>query len=124
MPDDYPTIQQAVDNASDGDTIFVRSGTYHEIFHNNLMNNSPNAYDSNPASNDWHHPNVLDGNYWFDYTGVDDGSGTGKHAIAGDGIGDTNIPHHGANYDNYLFVNDSPAGHGQNCTSFKPIQTK
>jgi len=30
VPDDYPTIQQAVDNASDGDTILVYAGTYLE----------------------------------------------------------------------------------------------
>ena len=30
VPDDYPTIQQAVDGASDGDTIIVRDGTYVE----------------------------------------------------------------------------------------------
>jgi len=30
VPDDYPTIQAAVDAASVGDTIFVRSGTYYE----------------------------------------------------------------------------------------------
>lgn len=30
VPDDYPTIQQAVDNASDGDMIFVRKGQYNE----------------------------------------------------------------------------------------------
>lgn len=29
VPDDYPTIQQAVDAAMDGDTIIVHSGTYH-----------------------------------------------------------------------------------------------
>jgi len=30
VPDDYPTIQAALDNANSGDTIFVRNGTYHE----------------------------------------------------------------------------------------------
>ncbi len=72
------------------------------IFHNDLVNNS--VYDSNPANNDWHHPVLLEGNYWSDYTGVDDGSGTGKHNIAGDGIGDTLIPHPNGGYDNYPFM--------------------
>jgi parallel beta-helix repeat protein len=30
VPDDYPTIQEAINNASDGSTIFVRAGTYPE----------------------------------------------------------------------------------------------
>jgi parallel beta-helix repeat protein len=30
VPDDYATIQEAVNHASDGDTVFVKSGTYRE----------------------------------------------------------------------------------------------
>ena len=30
VPDDYKTIQKAIDNASDGDTIIVRDGIYKE----------------------------------------------------------------------------------------------
>jgi parallel beta-helix repeat protein len=30
VPDDYPTIRAAMNNASDGDTIFIRNGTYYE----------------------------------------------------------------------------------------------
>jgi nitrous oxidase accessory protein len=30
VPDNYPTIQAAIDNASAGDTIFVRNGTYNQ----------------------------------------------------------------------------------------------
>ncbi|MFW9965456.1 MAG: NosD domain-containing protein [Candidatus Sifarchaeia archaeon] len=46
-----------------------------------------------------YHPDLFEGNYWSDYTGVDDGSG-GR--VAGDGIGDTDIPWH---YDWYPFLN-------------------
>jgi hypothetical protein len=30
VPDDYPTIQYAIGNATEGETIFIRSGTYKE----------------------------------------------------------------------------------------------
>ena len=29
VPDDYPTIQTAIGNATAGDTVFVRNGTYY-----------------------------------------------------------------------------------------------
>lgn len=71
------------------------------IYHNNFIDNGLQALDENPEDNYWHHPGLEEGNYWSDYPGDDDGSGTGKHAIAGDGIGDTEIPWPGPDYDNY-----------------------
>ena len=86
---------------------FVDKSTDNLVFHNNLMDNPKQAFDINPGSNDWHHPVLLEGNYWSDYLGVDDGSGTGKHAIAGDSIGDTLIPHPEPDYDFYPFTQES-----------------
>jgi len=74
------------------------------IYHNNILYNIDQAYDTEPAINHWYHPDLLEGNYWSDYLGLDDGSGTEKHAIAGDRIGDTLIPHPSADYDNYPFT--------------------
>ncbi|MEA1895631.1 MAG: S-layer protein domain-containing protein [Euryarchaeota archaeon] len=105
-PSDSNTITENT-ITNNGCSIGLSSAKSNLIFHNNLVNNSNNAYDSNPADNDWHHPVLLEGNYWSDYIGVDDGSGTGKHAIAGDSIGDTDIPHPGTNYDNYPFTQEN-----------------
>jgi parallel beta-helix repeat protein len=71
------------------------------IYHNNI---DRGAHDTNPTSNFWHHPALLEGNYWSGYPGFDDGSGTDKHAIAGDGIGDTYIPWPQEDYDYYPFT--------------------
>lgn len=35
IPDDYSTIQEAIDNANSGDTIYVKNGVYHENIHVN-----------------------------------------------------------------------------------------
>ncbi|UCG70112.1 MAG: right-handed parallel beta-helix repeat-containing protein [Thermoplasmata archaeon] len=78
--------------------------TNNVIYRNRIINNSIQAEDDNPSNNNWHHLGLLEGNYWSDYTGLDDGSGLGKHAIAGDGIGDTKIPHPMTNFDYYPFV--------------------
>jgi parallel beta-helix repeat protein len=51
----------------------------HPIFRNNVWDNS-----------------AGEGNYWSNYNGFDDGTGVGRFGeprIAGDGIGDTDVPH-------------------------------
>ena len=55
--------------------VYVYNNT---IYHNNLINNTENAYDN--SSNIWYNETLQQGNHYDDYTGVDDD---------GDGIGDT-----------------------------------
>lgn len=66
------------------------------FYHNNFINNTNQV--NAPTFTKW--DNGTAGNYWSDYTGLDDGS---DGRVAGDGIGDTKIPHLG--YDNYPLMN-------------------
>jgi hypothetical protein len=67
------------------------------IYHNNFISNSKQAID-NGSSNNWNN-SQQEGNYWSDYTGLDNGA-AGR--IKGDGIGDTKLKH--LNLDNYPFI--------------------
>ncbi|UCF07649.1 MAG: right-handed parallel beta-helix repeat-containing protein [Thermoplasmata archaeon] len=67
------------------------SSNNNTLHHNNIIDNMEQVYLDNATcfDNIWNDSNG-EGNYWSDYAGVDDGSG-GR--IAGDGVGDTEIPH-------------------------------
>lgn len=62
------------------------------IFHNYIDSNEDQV--KNNGNNFWNNSD-HEGNYWSDYTGLDNGA---KGRLAGDGIGDTNIPHLGVDY--------------------------
>jgi len=74
------------------------------IYHNNFISNNINAEDSN--NNIWDNGYPSGGNYWDDYTGVDNYNGINQDIPGGDGIGDTpyNIPG-GSNQDLYPSIN-------------------
>ncbi len=74
------------------------------IYHNDFLGNDFQASDPTGGANLWFEPASYTGNFWSDYRGSDDGSGTGKHAIAGDWIGDTMIPHPSAGFDDAPFT--------------------
>lgn len=87
-----------VDNTVNG--IRITSGcNQNRFFHNNIISNTNQASD-NGGSTSWDNGN-YEGNYWSDYTGLDNGAG-GRDA--GDGIGDTELQHPGTGYDNYPFM--------------------
>jgi parallel beta-helix repeat protein len=67
-------------------------GIFH---HNNIINNGNQFFLTGSWGNVWDDGNG-EGNFWSDYTGIDDGS---NGRTAGDGVGDTNLPHYG--WDNY-----------------------
>jgi parallel beta-helix repeat protein len=81
--------------------IYIYSSS-NNLIYNNYLANINNAYDT--GNNVWNVTKTngtniiggsyLGGNYWSDYAGIDDGSGTEwPWNISGDGIGDTLLPY-------------------------------
>jgi parallel beta-helix repeat protein len=60
------------------------------VSHNNLLNNTIQAFDDNPSQNLWDNGYPSGGNFWSDFTGVDNCSGPQQNTCPSpDGIGDT-----------------------------------
>ncbi|UCE74943.1 MAG: right-handed parallel beta-helix repeat-containing protein [Methanomassiliicoccales archaeon] len=110
--------------------LYLRDSNNITLHHNNIINNTAQVRLQNSKDIFWD-DGMGEGNYWSDYTGLDDGSG-GR--TAGDGVGDTKIPHpftdQGNGYyqlDNYPLVD--PVGNyiflyeGWNLVSFPFIQS-
>jgi parallel beta-helix repeat protein len=74
--------------------LWLASSTNNKIYHNNFISNNYHI-DVDEDNNQWNN-DYNEGNFWDDYFGMDNGD---DNRQAGDGIGDTNIPH--LNVDNY-----------------------
>ena len=60
------------------------------VYHNNVLNNTIQAFDDNPSQNLWDNGYPSGGNFWSDFTGVDICSGPQQNICPSpDGIGDT-----------------------------------
>lgn len=85
----------------------VSSSTNNRVYHNNFIDNGNQSCDGSP--NLWDNGYPSGGNYWSDYTGVDNKSGANQDQPGSDGIGDT--PYDvvgGVNRDRYPLM--SPLG--------------
>ncbi|UCE38894.1 MAG: right-handed parallel beta-helix repeat-containing protein, partial [Thermoplasmata archaeon] len=71
--------------------IILDSCTNNKIFHNNFMNNEKQAFD-NSYNNVWNDTYPSGGNYWSDYSGVDNNKSPNQNIPGKDGIGDTPYP--------------------------------
>jgi parallel beta-helix repeat protein len=82
------------------DGIHLYDSLYNTVFHNSFINNTYQARLSDTSS-------ALDngypsgGNYWNDYTGIDEFSGLNQDELGSNGIGDTPYIVDGNNQDNY-----------------------
>ena len=66
------------------------------IYHNNFVNNTNQAVDDSGENITWNSSYPTGGNYWSDYDGTDDYSGSGQNRTGSDGIGDTPYKINGA----------------------------
>ncbi len=75
------------------------------VHHNNFINNTRNAVDSQGTGNSWDDGYPGGGNFWSNYTGDDRCSGPGQNLCPdSDGIGDTPYPILGGGQDRYPLV--------------------
>ncbi len=82
--------------------IKLNTSNNNKIYYNSIIDNSIQTFEMGICNYNHFDNGNGEGNYWSDYSGLDNGS---NGRIAGDGIGDTKIPHLGL--DNYPFINDS-----------------
>jgi len=74
-----------------------------KIFHNNFINNQRQAYTC--LGNFWDDGYPSGGNYWSDYTGVDEKNGPNQDQPGSDGIGDTPYAIDAQDRDGYPLMN-------------------
>jgi parallel beta-helix repeat protein len=84
---------------NDGFGFTMETSGNNTVVHNNVLDFfvEPFMGSGPPSQNTW--SIGREGNYWVDYTGLDDGS---NGRIGGDGVGDTDLPWHGV--DDYPLI--------------------
>jgi parallel beta-helix repeat protein len=77
------------------------------IYHNNIINNTIQAYDETDNGNQWDNGYPPGGNFWSDYMSSDYFSGPNQDIPGSDGIGDTNYSIDSDSVDYYPLMSTS-----------------
>jgi parallel beta-helix repeat protein len=90
---------------TNGDACLALSeSSENKIYHNNFISNAEQVQISPGYANVWDDGYPSGGNYWSDYTGVDDYGGHYQNETGSDGIGDTSYVIDASNQDRYPFM--------------------
>jgi parallel beta-helix repeat protein len=106
---------------SNSEGVYTRNSVNNRIFHNNLVDNSEQAH-AETSADAWDDGYPSGGNYWNNYTGVDQKCGPSQDHPGSDGIGDAPYVVDSNNQDNYPLMNPwTPlAGHNIAVVSVVP----
>ena len=85
--------------------IVVGFSSHNQFFHNNIANKGKQIDVQGEAVNIWDDGYPSGGNYWSDYTGVDNYHGPNQDILGNDGIGDTEYAIDANNVDRYPLIN-------------------
>jgi parallel beta-helix repeat protein len=87
-----------ISNANYG--IYITDSKSNQIYNNNFINNTNQSFDDS-LNNSWNLSYPTGGNYWSDYTGLDNFKGPNQDKLGSDGFGDTPYLIEGGSQDNY-----------------------
>jgi hypothetical protein len=81
--------------------LFTEYSTHNTIYWNNFVNNTGQVYVGSGSINTWDKGYPSGGNYWSNYTGLDQYGGPYQNLTGSDGIGDALLILDGNNSDRY-----------------------
>ncbi|MCZ2855639.1 MAG: PKD domain-containing protein [Candidatus Bathyarchaeota archaeon] len=84
--------------------IYLQNSGNNSIYHNNFINNTVQAYVTVNDNSTWDNGYPSGGNYWSDYSGVDEFSGPDQNEPGSDFRGDTPYAINANNTDRYPFM--------------------
>jgi parallel beta-helix repeat protein len=110
--------------ANDEAGIVLDSSSSNAIYNNNFINNAVQASIITTANNTWDNGYPSGGNYWSDYTGLDQKCGPSQDHPGSDGIGDMPYVIDSENQDNYPLMNPWTPPSGHNVAIISAISSK